>query len=163
MSSLQMAETQTVPLLRCLWKSQNWSPLIGHLCSSCYSASLWDDGSRMGHHDSALTLYATQMPSTVVLYPWATITPHPELKSPFFECAKLLSRVWPFAAPWTIAGHAPLSMESPSKNTGVGCLALPPGDLPDPGIEPGSPTLQAESSPSEPPGKPQRQIVNQEK
>ena len=27
-----------------------------------------------------------------------------------------------------------------------------PGDLPDPGIEPGSPTLQADSLPSEPPG-----------
>ena len=31
---------------------------------------------------------------------------------------------------------------------------LPPGDLPDPGIEPGSPALQADSLPSEPPGKP---------
>ena len=30
----------------------------------------------------------------------------------------------------------------------------PPGDLPDPGIEPGSPTLQADSLRSEPPGKP---------
>ena len=29
-----------------------------------------------------------------------------------------------------------------------------PGDLPDPGIEPGSATLQADSSLSEPPGKP---------
>ena len=29
-----------------------------------------------------------------------------------------------------------------------------PGDLPNPGIEPGSPTLQADSLPSEPPGKP---------
>ena len=29
-----------------------------------------------------------------------------------------------------------------------------PGDLPDPGIEPSSPTLQADSLPSEPPGKP---------
>ena len=29
-----------------------------------------------------------------------------------------------------------------------------PGDLPDPGIEPGSPSLQADSLPSEPPGKP---------
>ena len=27
---------------------------------------------------------------------------------------------------------------SPGKNTGVGCRALPPGDLPDPGIEPRS-------------------------
>ena len=30
----------------------------------------------------------------------------------------------------------------------------PPGDLPNPGIEPRSPTLQADSLPSEPPGKP---------
>ena len=29
-----------------------------------------------------------------------------------------------------------------------------PGDLPDPGLEPWSPTLQADSLPSEPPGKP---------
>ena len=29
-----------------------------------------------------------------------------------------------------------------------------PGDLPDPGIEPGSPTLQADTLPSEPPEKP---------
>ena len=29
-----------------------------------------------------------------------------------------------------------------------------PGDLPDPGIKPGSPALQADSFPSEPPGKP---------
>ena len=29
-----------------------------------------------------------------------------------------------------------------------------PGDLPDPGIEPGAPTLQADAPPSEPPGKP---------
>ena len=31
---------------------------------------------------------------------------------------------------------------------------LSPGDLPNPGVEPGSPTLQADSLPSEPPGKP---------
>ena len=36
-----------------------------------------------------------------------------------------------------------------------GGLPFPsPGDLPDPGIEPGSPTLRADSLPSEPPGKP---------
>ena len=35
-----------------------------------------------------------------------------------------------------------------------------PRDLPDPGIEPGSPVLQADALPSEPPGKPEgdRQI-----
>ena len=31
-----------------------------------------------------------------------------------------------------------------------------PGDLPDPGIEPGSPALQADALPSEPQGKPRR-------
>ena len=35
-----------------------------------------------------------------------------------------------------------------------GLPCLPPGDLPNPGIEPRSPSLQAGSLPSEPPGKP---------
>ena len=43
---------------------------------------------------------------------------------------------------------------SPGKNNGVGCHALLQGNLPDPGIEPRSPTLQADSLLSEPPGKP---------
>ena len=45
--------------------------------------------------------------------------------------------------------------DSPGKNTGVGCHALPPGDLPNPGTEPRSPwvALQADSLPSEPLGK----------
>ena len=47
----------------------------------------------MGHHHSALTLYGTQILSTMVLYPWATIHPSLSSKSPFLECAKLLSRV----------------------------------------------------------------------
>ena len=35
-----------------------------------------------------------------------------------------------------------------------GLSFLPPGDLPNPGREPGSPALQAESLPSAPPGEP---------
>jgi len=35
-----------------------------------------------------------------------------------------------------------------------GLLCPPPGDLPNPGIKPRSPALQADSLPSEPPGKP---------
>ena len=34
-----------------------------------------------------------------------------------------------------------------------------PEDLPEPGIEPGCPALQADSLPSEPPGKPQIKLV----
>ena len=37
----------------------------------------------------------------------------------------------------------------PGKNTRVGCHFLLQGNLPDPGIEPGSPTLQADALPSE--------------
>ena len=44
--------------------------------------------------------------------------------------------------------------DSPGKNTRVGCHALLQGNLPNPGMEPRSPTLQANSLPSEPPGKP---------
>ena len=43
-------------------------------------------------------------------------------------------------------------VDSPNKNTGVGCHALL--HLPKPGIEPRSPALQAVSLPVEPPGKP---------
>ena len=34
----------------------------------------------------------------------------------------------------------------------------PPGDLPDPRINPGSPSLQADSLPPEPPGKPKENV-----
>ena len=42
----------------------------------------------------------------------------------------------------------------PGKKTGVGCHALFQGNLPNPGIEPRPPALQADSLPFEPPGKP---------
>ena len=48
-------------------------------------------------------------------------------------------------------------MLSLGKNTGVDCYFLSPEDLSDPGIDPGSPALQADSLPSEPPGKPPKQ------
>ena len=45
--------------------------------------------------------------------------------------------------------------DSPGKNTGGSWLPWPPpGDLPNPGIKPRFPTLQADSLPSEPPEKP---------
>ena len=57
------------------------------------------------------------------------------------------------ATSWTAAHPAPLSMEFPRQEYCNGLPFQSPGDLPDPGIEPGSPALQADSLPSEPPGK----------
>ena len=65
-----------------------------------------------------------------------------------------LSRVPLFATPWTVAYQAPLSMEF-SRQEYWSELPFPsPGNLPHPGIEAGSPTLQADALPSNPPGKP---------
>ena len=67
---------------------------------------------------------------------------------------KLLSRVQLFATPWTGAYQVPLSMGFSRQESWSGLPFSFPEDLPDPGIEPGSPALQADALTSEPPGKP---------
>ena len=64
-----------------------------------------------------------------------------------------LCQVQLFATPWTVACQALLSMEFSRQEYRSGLLFPSPGDLSDPGTEPRSPALQAESLPSEPPGK----------
>ena len=72
------------------------------------------------------------------------------------------------AVPWTVAPQAPLSMGFPRQ---VHCSGLPfpfVEDLPDPGIKPRSPilqtppALQADSILTEPPGVPNRELLNSE-
>ena len=58
------------------------------------------------------------------------------------------------ATPWTVAYQAPLSMEFSRQGYWSELPCPSPGDLPNPGIEPGSPALQLDSLPSEPSGKP---------
>ena len=66
---------------------------------------------------------------------------------------KSLSRDRLFATPWTVAYEAPLSVGF-SRQWYWNGLPFPSlGDLPDPGIEPGSLALQVGSLSSEPPGK----------
>ena len=70
---------------------------------------------------------------------------------------KSLSRV-DSATPWTVAHQALPSMGLSRPEY---CSGLPfpsPGDLPDPRIQPRSPTLQADALTSEPPGKPAHQM-----
>ena len=65
----------------------------------------------------------------------------------------LIAQLCLFATPWTIARQAPLSMGFSRQEYWSGLPFPPPGDLPNPGIEPVSPSLQADSLPAEPLGK----------
>ena len=68
---------------------------------------------------------------------------------------KSFSRVRLFATPWANVAHqAPPSMGFSRQEYWCGLPSSSPGDLPDPGIEPGSPALQADALTSETPGKP---------
>ena len=62
----------------------------------------------------------------VILHQTLTSIPSMNLKwnGKSFSCVRL------FATPWTVAHQAPLSMDFSSKNTGVGCHALPQGIFP---------------------------------
>ena len=64
-----------------------------------------------------------------------------------------LSHIWFLATLWTVAHQVPLSMGLFRQEYWGGLPFPPPGDLPDPGIEPWLSELQAVSLPSEPPGK----------
>ena len=58
-----------------------------------------------------------------------------------------------YATPWTVADQAPPSMGFFRQEYWSGFPFPSPGNLSNPGIEPGSPALQADSLTSEPPGK----------
>ena len=80
------------------------------------------------------------------------------------EEVKSLCHVQLFATLWTVARQSPLSMGFSRQKYWSGLPFPSPGDLPNPGIKPGSPALQADALSSEPPGKPphphQEQIPN---
>ena len=62
--------------------------------------------------------------------------------------------------PWTIAHQAPLSMGFHRQGYWSGLPFPSPGDLPNTGIEPRSPTLQTDSLPAEVQGKPKNSGVS---
>ena len=65
-----------------------------------------------------------------------------------FSCVQL------FVIPWTVACKAPKSVEFSGQEHWSGLPLSSSGDLPDPGIEPESPALQADSLPSDHQGSP---------
>ena len=71
------------------------------------------------------------------------------------ECGGLVAKsCLTLLTPRTVAHQPPLSIGFPGQEYWRGLPFPSPGDLPNLGVEPGSPTLQADSLPTEPPGKP---------
>ena len=74
----------------------------------------------------------------------------------YYESAKVLgAQSCLFVTTWTIACQLPLCMGFSRQECWNGLPFPSPEDLSNPGIQPRSPALQADSLPSEPPGKPQ--------
>ena len=77
-----------------------------------------------------------------------------KMKNESVSCSGVSNSLRP---PWTVAHQAPLPMGFSRQEHWSGQPLPPPEDLPDPGIKPTSPvapSLQADSLPSKPPGKP---------
>ena len=70
-----------------------------------------------------------------------------------------LSPVGLLVTPWTVVCQAPLSLGLPRQEFWSGLTFPSPGDLPDQRIKARSPALQADSLPSEPPGKPFSRLI----
>ena len=71
---------------------------------------------------------------------------------------KSLSHVRLFATPSTVDYQAPPSMGFSRQEYWSGLPFPSSGDLPNPGIQPGSPARQADALPSERPGKPLKKL-----
>ena len=89
-------------------------------------------------------LWLTRSLHTIYIIPLTTL---------YSACCLALNHVWLLMTPWTVARQAPLSMGFSREEYWSGLPFSSPGDLPNPGIEPGSPALQADSLLTEPPGK----------
>ena len=92
---------------------------------------------------------------TVILTIWCLLWCHASFRTICFSSVKYaimqactlsqFSDVWLFVTPWTVAHQLPLSMGFSRQEYWSGLPYSPPGDLPNPGIEPMSPALQADS------------------
>ena len=148
----------------CLLRVLSWTlwPLISfllthQLCTHFLAALEWES-QELVRESSVHLCYLLVTPvrhrtACWVLFPVTLVIESPSpCKRNECELWKLLSRVHLFAIPWTVACRLLCPWDSPGKNIRVGCHAFP-GDLPNPGMEPRCPALQADSLSYEPPGK----------
>ena len=98
-------------------------------------------------HEPCLGLSFPKNPSCIIFSLWGLGggALSEKWKYQLLSCARL------FATPWSTAHQSPLSMGFSRHEYWSGLPFPSPGDLPNPGIEPGSLTFLADSLPSEPP------------
>ena len=77
--------------------------------------------------------------------PQSDLKPSPQKPGKVKSEVKSLSRVRFFMTPWTVAYQAPSSMGFSRQGHWSGLSFPSPGDLPNPGIESGSPAFQADA------------------
>ena len=103
----------------------------------------------LGHQ---VVLDCTKDPHGLGQVPWPPVqagSPWPFIYIYIYASCSVVSKC---ATPWTVAHQASLSIGFPRQEYWSGLPFPSPGDLPDPGIEPRSPTLQVDSLPAELPG-----------
>ena len=124
-----------------------WSIVALHCCVSFHCTTIW-----------IRRTYTCIMSPLDRLPIWIKLSWHSELNWVpcatecfligylFYHCvvwrSKSLSSVWLFATPWTIVCQASLSLGFPRQESWRGQFFPSPGNIPHPGIEPGSPPLQ---------------------
>ena len=126
-----MKSLSRVRLFVTLWAVAHQAPLsMGFSRQECWC------GFAISFSKIVIMLY--QKTSTTLRFIWCGkhLLPH-QVKS--------LSRVRLFATPWTVAHQAPPSMGFSRQEYWSGLQFPSPGDLPNPGIEPRSPILEADA------------------
>ena len=99
-------------------------------------------------HDQTINKYCVMLCGLPVTFPnLISFNPNSFMKVKSLSCVRL------FAVPWTAAHQAPPPMGFSWQEYWSGLSFPSPGDLPNPGIKPRSPALQADALTSEPPGK----------
>ena len=106
-----------------------------------------------GHHSGWDTFLATEANKLSLLMQFGRTVRYDSSFCYWSFVLSRFSRVQLCATLWTVTHQAPLSMGFFRQEYQSGLPCPSPGDLPDPGIKPGSPALQADSLPSEPLGK----------
>ena len=120
-----------------VWTSSCWNTIHWAKWSRLLRFSLLfslDSKSQQGGCDWSSCLWVCSSVLITSLCCWDT-----EVKWSLLSCVHL------FATLWTIAYQAPLSMGFSRQECWSGLPFTSPGDLPEPGIEPGSPELQADT------------------